>query len=230
MNQWWYAEKGIRKGPVPETELAVLYQAHHIDRNTVVWKMGMDEWMPLGHIDELEALRAKPREPKEPLKKAPQSRAVSATPGSRFCARLLDCTWETLVVFSMVAWGVGYLAEGLMVYLTHPFTNYLLLVLCLPLALCLDALIYRGLGNTPGKAVLRIKTVWRDGSALSFEDYLKRNFSLWCNALYFGIVPVNFISLLLQYRRLATGEQTSYDSPFHYRVRRLGHGARPRAS
>ena len=221
MSEWWYADRGARIGPVEKEELASLYQTRNIDLNTVVWKKGMDEWLPLGNVEDLEELKESPPPPVEESENAAPAHARIATPWSRFCARMVDCIWETLIVALPLAFATTLVWPDARAILSHPVTAYMFALCCLPVGLCLDAAIYNKLGNTPGKALLRIRAAWRDESAIDFWDYLKRNFALWRRALYFGIFPVNVISMAIQYRHLNNGEQASYDASNQYRVRNI---------
>lgn len=44
--QWYYAEDGDRKGPVPEEEFQRLVQQGVVTPQTLVWREGMDNWAP----------------------------------------------------------------------------------------------------------------------------------------------------------------------------------------
>ena len=43
---WFYAEAGERKGPIPEEELLRLAQSGIVGSETLVWRSGMPEWKP----------------------------------------------------------------------------------------------------------------------------------------------------------------------------------------
>lgn len=48
MNQWFYAEGNReRRGPVTDAELASLLDSARISLDTLVWRQGMSQWLPL---------------------------------------------------------------------------------------------------------------------------------------------------------------------------------------
>ena len=220
MSEWWYAEKGNRVGPIDTEELFTRYKTRHIDLDTVVWKKGMNEWHPLARVPELKDIKLVTREPLDEEQdgaSAPAER--NADPKRRCGARVLDALVETGLVALPLIIGLQFLSAEAMQFLPHPVTAYILALLCLPLALVLDAMIYGIAGNTLGKVLLGVKALRRDDSTIGFTEYLKRNFSLWRQALFYGIFPINIFSMLRQYRRLASGQHASYDAPSHFRVR-----------
>jgi len=48
--QWYYGENGQRLGPISEADLGSLIAAGRIGPATLLWREGMDQWMPLGHV------------------------------------------------------------------------------------------------------------------------------------------------------------------------------------
>ncbi|MDR2335466.1 MAG: DUF4339 domain-containing protein [Burkholderiaceae bacterium] len=49
--QWFYEDKGQRKGPVSEEAMTRLIQSSTISRGTPVWKQGLPEWIPIEDTD-----------------------------------------------------------------------------------------------------------------------------------------------------------------------------------
>lgn len=48
--QWYYGENGQRMGPISEADLGSLIAAGRIVPATLIWREGMEQWMPLGHV------------------------------------------------------------------------------------------------------------------------------------------------------------------------------------
>lgn len=46
--EWYYAQNQEQKGPVSETELAMLVASGIVNDQTLVWRAGMDNWQPYG--------------------------------------------------------------------------------------------------------------------------------------------------------------------------------------
>lgn len=45
--QWFYEDRGQRKGPVSEEAMTQLIQSSTVSRGTPVWKQGLPEWIPV---------------------------------------------------------------------------------------------------------------------------------------------------------------------------------------
>ena len=135
----------------------------------------------------------------------------------RFFARILDIWWEVLfVAFALIK--IGRYSGFVMPSKDPEGANMLFGLICLPLALIVDASVYRLFENTPGKALLGLKVSTFDGGALNFGQYLARNFSMWVKGLAFGIPLFNLFTMHDQYSRLGKGKQASYDEQSGYVV------------
>lgn len=64
--QWYYAEDGEQKGPVALAEIQRLVSAKRIQAEDLVWREGMEDWLPLGEVAEL-----RPAKPKQARKLGP---------------------------------------------------------------------------------------------------------------------------------------------------------------
>ncbi len=47
MTEWHYAEKGLRKGPVPKEKIQELLSEGLLDNESKLWKEGMADWLSL---------------------------------------------------------------------------------------------------------------------------------------------------------------------------------------
>jgi uncharacterized membrane protein YhaH (DUF805 family) len=52
MEDWYYAKNGEQHGPVSRTNLVDLFKSGEIQRSTLVWTSGMDEWKRAGAVEE----------------------------------------------------------------------------------------------------------------------------------------------------------------------------------
>jgi tetratricopeptide (TPR) repeat protein len=141
-----------------------------------------------------------------------------ATRWPRFLARSFDLWWETLLIGFVFGVILGRFSIGFVEWINKPGTNMLFGIICLPLALILDAALYQIFGNTPGKALLGLKVTTIDGEPLSFKQYLQRNFSMWVSGLALGLPLLNLASLASQFQRLGKEKQASYDETTDFRV------------
>ena len=81
-----------------------------------------------------------------------------------------------------------------------------------PFALGLDATTYSVFGNTPGKWVAGIKVKSVAGDKVSFQTYLKRNFSLYSFGLGLDIPIVVLVTLWRSYGQAEGDEIVRWDN------------------
>ncbi len=61
--QWYYAVDGASQGPIGQTEFDTLIANGTIRPNTLVWREGMDDWLPLGQMPGASIPALPPRAP-----------------------------------------------------------------------------------------------------------------------------------------------------------------------
>jgi uncharacterized RDD family membrane protein YckC len=219
MTAWWYAEKEKKTGPLEQGELTPLIQSGKIGPKTMLWREGMESWLPLDEIEELQPLKAAVPPPLPPKASIDPLTYPLATRWQRFFARIFDMWWEILLIAVAVGAVLGRYSAGFVEWINSPGASSLFAILCLPFALILDAAIYRIIGNTPGKALLGLKVGLLDASPLSFGQYLIRNMAIWAKGLALGLPLINLFTMAHQSGRLNKGQQASYDESTGYRVR-----------
>jgi len=219
MSGWWYAIKDKKFGPVEAGEMKRLLQTGSIGAKTIVWREGMESWRPLDEVEELRSLMTVMPPPLPPKVKANEADYPNANRWSRFFARTFDVWWETLLVAFVSSYLLSRYSASFVEWIHRPGTSQIFGIFCLPGALVFDALMYRLVGNTPGKALLGIKVNTSEGKSLNLAQYLVRNFSMWARGLGLGIPIVNLFTMVVQSRRLGDGRQASYDESPGYSVR-----------
>lgn len=86
--QWYYAENGEQQGPVSLAEMLRLVSAKRIQPTDLVWCDGMADWLPVGEVAALSAVKQKPKpvrkaappESKGEEPKAPNPKPAAAEP------------------------------------------------------------------------------------------------------------------------------------------------------
>ncbi len=58
MTAWWYSDKDKKTGPVETDELKRLLQTEKIGCKTMLWHEGMEAWISLEEVEELNGLKA----------------------------------------------------------------------------------------------------------------------------------------------------------------------------
>lgn len=132
-------------------------------------------------------------------------------------ARIFDFWLESYVVgvIAVVLFGRN---PDFANWISQPGSGISFGILCVPLALLLDAGLYQLFGNSPGKAMLGIKVASLTGRPLSFGQYVTRNFSLWLRGFALGMPVIFLFALWRQELRMRSGLQTSYDEKLSTRV------------
>ena len=91
------------------------------------------------------------------------------------------------------------------------------------LGLMLDSLVVSIFGNTPGKALFGVGVTDANGARLSFDAHTERNIGFWWFGAALFIPLLYMITLAVQARRIARGEQARYDTGRFF-VSRTGDG------
>lgn len=218
MTAWWYLDNDRTVGPIDGDELRRLLQNGTIAPEALLWYEGMEAWQPLGKFPELQQSSSMDPSPL-PAEASPDPQILLlAGRWPRFLARTLDMWWETFLVSFALGAVLGRYSVSFVRWINDTSASQFFGIICLPIALVFDALLYRALGNTPGKALLGLKVQTVDRKRLSFVQYLDRNVSIWVRGLALGLPPINLITMTNQFRRLGNGQQASYDESPMFRV------------
>jgi len=60
MSDWFYGKDGTQHGPVSEQEMANLTASGQIDANTIIWREGMADWLPISQVPEFQTTSQQP--------------------------------------------------------------------------------------------------------------------------------------------------------------------------
>lgn len=218
-DKWWIAKPvwwllGYRKkiGPLSNEQINHAVESGSFNAETLIWRSGFESWAKIGdHKNFADALSRVP--PKMPeLSYEVEESNIHWLAICRLMARFIDIWLESLLV--------GYCLVYPMVLLSDRFANWIITnsasemiigIICFPIIMILDAVIFSLFGNTLGKYILKFKVVSADGYPLSFKQYLHRNYMIWVQGFVFSLPIIFLISIAYQYVRLVRGLTTSYD-------------------
>ncbi|WP_248796201.1 RDD family protein [Pseudomonas sp. MWU13-2105] len=219
MVTWWRINNGKKTGSVEVDKLKRSCQSKGAGSKNILWNESMDPWRPRDKVSEPYDLKA--ADSPSLLWSTDPGRPgdSSATRWPRFFARIFDTWWEAGLTILVLGAVLGSCSTNFVEWIHKTGANPLFSILCLPIAMLLDALLYRVFGNTPGKAWLGLKVETSAAKSLNFLQYLNRNFSIWASAFAFGVPFVNLFTMANQAHRLRGGHQTSYDESLNFRVR-----------
>lgn len=214
----WYVRRGEREiGPLGEDGLRALVGTGQVTPDTQLWREGLSGWTPALALPGVLGPKASAPLATDSHSAADSRSAVAAaptprepaTPWCRYWARSIDILVSTFVV--------GVLISALRPTLLDQLTaaahgKWAVILILLPFALTMDALIHWALGNTPGKAIAGIKVLAEEGGRpLRPTAYLRRNFGMYVFGLGLGVPLVGLITLIVSYRRAAAGETSRWD-------------------
>lgn len=195
MKEWWYQDGGVKNGPVTQATLNEMLAQGRLASDTAVWTASMAGWGPIGAQQEFAGAIEDPM----------------ANPWRRWLARLFDLWWQAPLVFLALGSVLRLAWPAFVRWIDTPFAGKLFGLLCIPVALLLDAALHAIAGNTPGKAMLGVRVRRGDGCPLTFVQLVRRNLGMWIGGLGFGIPLIGLFTMGRQYGRLRKGLQASYD-------------------
>ena len=135
---------------------------------------------------------------------------IIADPWLRFFARIVDLQiWLLILGFATGLVLPSLFDDG--AFLTGQLGSRLFTWVLTPVALLLDALSYRFLGNTPAKWLAGIKVKSLAGDKVSFSTYLKRNLGVYWFGLGTGFPVVTLVTMGINYRPAEEREPARWD-------------------
>lgn len=133
----------------------------------------------------------------------------------RAVARLADLIWQLIVVAPVVY----LILQALEIQLESTLLSaFLFFLITLPLALLLDALIGGLLGNTPAKVLVGLRVRNSSGGKLNLGQFIKRNYGVWTQGLFLGVIPLTVIAGMRQFKQITGRRPTTYDEVMHTQV------------
>lgn len=132
-----------------------------------------------------------------------------ATPWARLWAKLLDLSiWGWIVSF-----GFGLLLPEVASSPTFQGSsgNVAWLLVTLPIAMVIDAIVQATVGTTPGAACAGFRIETADHGKLPIRTALQRNVALYFRGLGLGIPIISIFTFWNAYRALQRGELCTWD-------------------
>lgn len=107
--KWYYSKGGVQFGPVPEADLRAKLVTGEVEMGDLVWREGMKDWLPVGHVEEFVTLpNAAATLPKleggEDSPYAPPVSQVAPLAAGEFVPNYL---WQSIVVTIFCCWPFG---------------------------------------------------------------------------------------------------------------------------
>lgn len=223
----WYIEvDGSSQGPFPFATVRQAAREGKLGPATLVWCPGMSDWIAAGRVEGLFLPPALPYSDPPTLQirmldldgglaigpDDPFSRAIAPQrPGAwrRFVARWIDLWLSVLPTALLAGLAFGLLSAEFGIWIQN--NEALFGILIMPIAFLIDACVVRIFGNSLGKSVLGLRVCNTLGEPLRFQDYLKRNFSIWWYGCGACIPPLSVFMMVYQARSILHNGGTAYD-------------------
>ncbi|QRY68685.1 RDD family protein [Ensifer sp. PDNC004] len=216
MTLWHYAVGSEEKGPIDETELLALVRTGALAPDTLVWRSGRGDWMRIADTPEL-IVEFEPEQPASEQRHdalPPIPSLPLARPWARFWATSLDLALLFYAANLMLTFAVLLLLPWPVLQLYYQEWRIAILVAAVfvsaTIAVVLRAVIMALFGTSPGKALFGIRVVQLNGQSRGLF-HLTRELMMWLKGLALHIFPLFFVTLILQYRRVAHGEPAGHD-------------------
>lgn len=209
---WWYLVGDSPQGPVSSERLEAMLHADEMTPQSLVWKEGLTEWICISQLPGLLSV------PAAAARRDPWAGLPLAGAWRRCVARILDLWLVAMPTWMLMAAALAHFWPEIM---ARSYAMCALALVQLPLVLLAEAGIYGCLGNTPGKALLRIMVTNCDGSCPSAAQYLRRQAGVYWYGLGMGLPIIGLIAMAAQGLNLRNGDPTAYDAGrFLVRVRK----------
>lgn len=219
MTAIWYTVKGQKSKPVEFEELELLFLKGKIDQDSWLWKEGMPKWEQLKNIGELNRFHKQPPPPLPEIPRITPLENPKASPARRLFARTFDVWIISLPLVFFTSMALSLLFPAYQALIEKPGFPQLFAILCLPLTLIVDSVVFKAFRNTPGKALLGLTVVNANGTGLSFKQHILRNLDVWISGFALGIPLLSQGVFILQYSKLKKGQPTTYDETENRSVR-----------
>lgn len=171
---------------------------------------GVVAWFLRRGLQEVDAVRTS-----VPSYRAPVSPPNPAGPWRRWAARSIDMFCGGSVVGVVLLKGLGYFgADSAFSKLNDTIAS----IIAMPLILLMEAISFDLFGTTFGKWAFSIRVRDSAGQPATSKAYLKRLSRLWCSGLAFGIPLVSIVLPWIQYKKVSSCGQTTYDKAVGLRV------------
>jgi hypothetical protein len=103
MAEWYYGENGTQVGPLDDHAMRSAIGEGRLHQQTLVWRDGMVNWLPLGNVPELAApnLQSVPHAPPVPVYYGPTSSPMAGRASGMAVASMVCgiVTWVSCFVF-----------------------------------------------------------------------------------------------------------------------------------
>ena len=206
---WWYAIGGQRLGPVSEAELFALLLNGEVGTDTLVWRLGRENWQPLSEVKDLAHLRNSMPPGLPPAEPVSNALLLSpASPWRRFFARHVDIL---LLYFPITIGGSIILRQHFLSFSDWIQKQILWDYVSFPASLFVEAIIFGVSGTTVGKALLGVRVETIRGERPSFYAYARRLVGVFWHGLAAGLPLLHLFAMWNQYGRLKRWQPADYD-------------------
>lgn len=217
MSSWYYLEDGVARGPAPHDEMLTLFREQRLPVDTLVCRVGDQEWSPAGEMGLLPAAPPPPLPQQEDFVQARQSgpsvAVLSRSEASstefawrRYLARLVDF----FLFAAIIGMGLTVIHPGIAEWVADGRGTLLSLGIAIAY-LPFEAWMLAASGATPGKRLFALRVRCADGSPLTFERAFQRSARVYLLGQAFGLPILTQIAKLFALERFRRTGTTLWD-------------------
>ena len=179
----WIVKDGERSGPYQDFEVRRRISAGEWNENTPAWHEGMKEWGGLGGIEYFKREFQNEPEPAKPsplddsvAEKNSGPRVVPAIDNKLHLGRRFWARWFDLYLYEGI-WWIGMWASGRDIGALLDQT-WIMILHFLPW-FALEVVLLHRFGMTPGKWLMSLKVLNRDGLRMSLAESMRRSWRVY---------------------------------------------------
>ncbi len=231
--EWFWMDGNSVRGPNSSDQLIELSRRSEVSSETSAWRLGSEEWRPLGEL--IPAIRVIP--PPLPVQQTsvPSSDRSSEPsrehevsdpawsdnaphPWRRLGARMFDNTFNGGLTIFTVAFLISLLDTKLYeVIFTEIGSNRAIdAIFTVLAAIPLNALLIGTTGTTLGKWIFGVKILDQNRVTIGFIPALYREGAVWAKGMGLAIPIVSLVFIWSAYRQLSSTGATSWDANSKY--------------
>lgn len=228
----WFVLRGTQQaGPFTREQIGKLYSSASIQGDTLVWRPGCADWMPLTAFTEFDAQRpttavlqrsAAVQDVSRPVTNPGQWADVSPHPWRRYFARHLDyAVWGSTAMFTI---SIGLLIVSAPLHdqfkslLSGPTGELIGYVLALVLAAIINAFLIGLTGGNLGKWLFGVRVLNEAGRPIGLIRSFQRELRVLVFGLGLGVPIIALATLLFAYQKLKADKVTSWDRALALKV------------
>ena len=211
---------GERAGPFKVFQIVEMLRSEQVRDTDLAWCSAVDHWMPLKDIPPLEGHvkiaveEVSSGEVDVDAVVERTARKTLATDSARPWMRFLARTFDTYIIYSVVAYVVvrlGFATPGVFLESADMLTAIGIWLIATYLWVFLEAGFLATVGATPGKLLFGIRILTEEGEKLTYRQALRRSLTVWIRGYGLGVPFLREVMCLMSFIAFLQEGTTPWD-------------------